>query len=425
MRNEQDFFDALKSSPNFEPRQTFVQNTKENLLQKARKMEFKNKVKRISFVSGGIAVTAFFLVWISFFGGKQVIFDTVASIFHEDNDTEIIVDPPEEPIKMSENGSIAKLFLEEKGYEIVAYEGFGDRYILTLEKLVETPYMQQWWVQPLEADEFIGRTIETEVFIVQNHPLDELEGVETLGKTKVIVFLVNENAIGGMSLPVTVEQLYGGLYSLDGKTIEELYGIDYSTWQKSWMEKYRNDSSSIDTDTLETGLLEKTETIFSYLKTVNWLNLADYVHPEKGLFFSFYASAGSPYSDEVSLSKDEVRDLTGSETFIWGYDMAEYAFEFSVNDYVEKFLLGGSQRWDGGNTRELNYDVITFNDQAFHSGGIINTIPDYFPEAKYVEYYSPPPSDELSHQWQALRFIYEQHDGDWYLIGIARDVHSP
>lgn len=419
MRDEQEFFDTLKKTTHFEPRQAFVDATKNQLIQKARKLEYKRKVKKISFVSSGITAAAFLLVWISFFGGKEFIFETAASLFQEETSEIVVEDPP--VMELSENGEQAKLFLEGKDYRMLSYEGSLESYELTKEKLVEMPYMHNWGLQPDGPDEYLGNTIETEIFIVENHPLDQLGA----NKTRVYVFLVDGEAFGGVSSPITEEVLvhfgavfFGAVYSLDGKTLEELRGIDYETWQNNWVKKY----GEVDE---ESKLLGKTERVFGLLKELQWVELAEHVHPELGLFFSFYADAGSPYSHEVGFTKAELNELVGTERYVWGYDMGDYEFEFSVNEYVEKFLLGGSQRWDGLNTREVNYEVITFNESAFHSGGIINTIPEYFPNALYVEYYSPPPSEELGHLWQALRFIYEEYGGQWYLIGIARDVHSP
>lgn len=421
MQNEHEFFDKLKSSSDFEPRKEFVQKAKNELLREARRMEVKNKVKKISVFSASIAVTTLLLVWVSLFGGKQVIIDTVASIFSEEN-TEMIEKGPEDPFELSENGKIAKRFLEEKGYDVVSYDGASDAYTLTQEKLVEIPFMQHWWVQSVIPEEFFGKTIETELFTVQSHPLDHSLGSNSLGFTGVSILIVDGIPIGGTSWPLTIEPVYTGVHSLDGKTIEELYNTDYLTWHEDWAKKYYKVHESIE---IETELLAKTETIFYHLEAFNWQELANDVHPEKGLFFSFYADAGSPFAQEVAFTKDALRELEGTETFVWGYDMGDYKFEFPINEYVTTFLINHSQRWDGENSIEINYDVVMYNDSVVDSGGIINTIPEYFPEAKYIEYYSPSPSEELWHQWQALRFIYEEFDGQWYLIGIARDVHSP
>lgn len=436
MKNEQDFFESIKNSPIYEPREQFVEVTKQKLLREARKMEQRSRFKRIFVGSTSVVATALLLIWISLLGGKQVIFDTVTSIFNEDGKNEIIIDEPNEDFELTENGVVAKQFLEEKGYHIVSYEGSGEGYELTREKLIVMPYMRDWWLQPQGPDDYIEKIVETEFFTVENHPLDELVGVEALGKTNVAVFLVDEVAIGGTSWPVTEELVFGALYSLDGLNLEELHGVDYSTWQDAWLEKYGEEGTNVDDDEpiaddttepvdTETALLAKTEAVFSYLQNLNWPELAQLVHPDKGLFFSFYADAGSPYSHEVAFTKAELSNLTGNEVYIWGYDMGGYAFEFSVDEYVSKFIVQHSMRWDGENSKPIDYSVITFNDSVVESGGIINTIAEYFPDAKYVEYYSPVPSEDLWYEWQALRFIYEEHEGEWYLIGIARDVHSP
>ena len=67
------------------------------------------------------------------------------------------------------------------------------------------------------------------------------------------------------------------------------------------------------------------------------------------------------------------------------------------------------------------YTKLSFNETSFDNASIKNTIHEYYPNAKYVEYYSPP-LDEHSQLFQAIRFVYEERDGRWYLIGIARDV---
>ncbi|QOY35092.1 hypothetical protein AWH56_020680 [Anaerobacillus isosaccharinicus] len=425
MQNEHEFIDKLKSSPDFEPRKEFVQKAKNELLREARRMEVKNKVKKISVFSASIAITTLLLVWVSVFGGKQVIIDTVASILNEEN-SEVIEKAPDQNTVLLENREIAKMFLEEKGYDVVSYDGASDAYTLTQEKLVEIPFMQQWWVQSVIPEEFFGKSIDTELFTVQGHPLDHSLGSNSLGLTGVSILIVDGTPIGGTSWPLTIEPVYTGVHSLDGKTIEELYDTDYLTWHEDWAKKYYQVTSIVDEPIeIETELLAKTEIIFSYLETFNWSELANYVHPEKGVFFSFYADAGSPFAQEVAFTKDALRELEGTETFVLGYDMGDYKFEFPINEYVTTFLINHSQRWDGKNSTESEYEVITYNDSVVDSGGIINTIPEYFPDAKYVEYYSPRPSEELWHQWQALRFIYEEYDSQWYLIGIARDVHSP
>jgi hypothetical protein len=73
---------------------------------------------------------------------------------------------------------------------------------------------------------------------------------------------------------------------------------------------------------------------------------------------------------------------------------------------------------------DVNYDTVNFNRSSVESGGVINTIGAKFPDAKYVEYYSQASVDK-EFDWQALRFVFREHEGGWLLFGIVRDVHHP
>ena len=180
-------------------------------------------------------------------------------------------------------------------------------------------------------------------------------------------------------------------------------------------------SSTIDTEKInsneeiERELLGLSEEIFSLLKESNFNKLAERVDPEEGITFAFYADFGNPdgYGGQyVTLSKKEISEAD-DQKYVWGKDEAGKEYKLSLNEYVHQMLL---QRWG---KEEVDYNTITFNEPAESFAGVINTIHKYYPDAKYVEYYSPG-KDE--HSFQSIRFIYQERDGEWYLIGIARDV---
>ncbi|QOR64793.1 hypothetical protein IM538_13095 [Cytobacillus suaedae] len=171
-------------------------------------------------------------------------------------------------------------------------------------------------------------------------------------------------------------------------------------------------------------LLHKSEKLLNNLKELNWTEFSKEVHPEKGLTFSFYADIGSPNSNEITFTKNEVEKFsTDEEIYTWGYDFSDKAYNYTANEYVTNYLLSHLL------VNPLDYTEITYNENYFVSGGIINTIHEYYPEAIFVEYHSPPPTDPSNeyaeYQWQQLRFVYEQVESEWYLFAIVRDVHSP
>ncbi|WP_232214174.1 hypothetical protein [Bacillus sp. SG-1] len=72
------------------------------------------------------------------------------------------------------------------------------------------PGDQEWRVQPVPSDKFIGKQIERITFEVQSHPLNN-----RFDKVNVTVFLYERKVIGGLSYPVP--DYDGAPYSLDGE----------------------------------------------------------------------------------------------------------------------------------------------------------------------------------------------------------------
>lgn len=132
--------------------------------------------------------------------------------------------------------STMKDFIENKGYQVISYEGLAETYELTKEKITELPYIMYWGLQSVEPAQYFGKTINVEKFLVKNHPLSE-------GEVDVYVYEVDGQPIGGTSFPHG-ERLYGGYWSLDGKTLEELQSKSFQDWQADWINKYRKRAAS-------------------------------------------------------------------------------------------------------------------------------------------------------------------------------------
>ena len=128
----------------------------------------------------------------------------------------------------------AEQYVEDQGYKIISYEGQVSKYTLDKGKLESTPHQQAWGVQMVEPDNYFGKEITIYGFTVNNHPLKNIYKVET----NVYIMLCEGNVIGGYSFPDA--KMYGGVYSLDGKTLEEVTGMTYKEWTENWKKKYGN-----------------------------------------------------------------------------------------------------------------------------------------------------------------------------------------
>ena len=192
-------------------------------------------------------------------------------------------------------------------------------------------------------------------------------------------------------------------------------------------EEQKEVASSIDIDNIhseqeiEQELLTLTTEIFKSLKDANYERLGEMVDSEYGITFAFYPDFGNPdgYGGQyITLSQKELSKNNPKE-YVWGYDESSAEYKMTVHDYIQKMLL---KRWG---KEDVDYKIITFNKQTENYAGVKNTIHEYYPDAKYVEYYSPGEEykeGETHPSFQSLRFIYQEKNNKWYLIGIARNV---
>ena len=134
---------------------------------------------------------------------------------------------------LSENGEIAKGYVESLGYEVVAFE--QEDVVRFMEQNMNLPPNKQFWsVQMIEPTNYLGKDLVRINLLVKNHPLANMYESD---KTELSIILWNKEVIGGTSFPHTKEPLIGGSYSIDGKYSEEVKG-DYEQWSENWDKEY-------------------------------------------------------------------------------------------------------------------------------------------------------------------------------------------
>jgi len=168
--------------------------------------------------------------------------------------------------------------------------------------------------------------------------------------------------------------------------------------------------------TIERELVKESAVLFSYLENSEFAKLSEKVDPIEGVTFTIFADfiktdnyGGTP----VTLTKDEIMDSLDKQ-FVWGQGDGGPPIEVTFREYVQDYLL----KREGD---KITYETITFNESAFVFAGVLNTIHKNSPNAKYVEYYAPG-EDGNERLFQSIRFVFEEREGTWYLIGLVRDV---
>ncbi|WP_053367867.1 GerMN domain-containing protein [Bacillus sp. FJAT-27245] len=203
------------------------------------------------------------------------------------------------------------------------------------------------------------------------------------------------------------------------KTIEYRFDgscAEFFGWIQQTCTTYEADDYRDIEENTKKLLLEKSEVVFNQLMTKQWEELANNINIERGLVYSPYSNVGD--SDDLHFSKEEVRRFAEDQKiYSWSWDQSEAEFKATPNDFVENLL---KKR----NNYVYEYDEITYNDS--NVGTMVNTIHDIYPNAIYVEYLDEPDRESLDwYNYQAIRFVYEEIDNEWYLIGLVRGAYNP
>ncbi|RXI98582.1 hypothetical protein DS745_19900 [Anaerobacillus alkaliphilus] len=176
--------------------------------------------------------------------------------------------------------------------------------------------------------------------------------------------------------------------------------------------------------TIRATLIPKASAALTHLEHEAWELLMRFIHPDKGLLFSPFANVDK--EQDVKFTREEVAAFaTDEKTYIFGHHFAmdNYEYEYTPKDFVKSIFI--NFEYQNLIEEKVPYQIVTFNQEYKSSGGIINNIPEAYPEGRYVEFFAPAPSDNEV-LWQALRFVFEEgEDKQWYLVAIVRDVHSP
>mgnify|MGYP006914518036 CR=1 FL=1 len=173
----------------------------------------------------------------------------------------------------------------------------------------------------------------------------------------------------------------------------------------------KSDDSIIEKNSGETKVKVETRSQIAIkaIKEKDMEKLASMVHPVKGVLFSPYSHI-DPEKHKV-FTKDQFKGLLESEkVYNWGsYDGSGNPIELTFKQYYDKFIYDH----DFANAEKVAYNEI----QSY--GNTIVNILDVYPEGKFIEYYFPGTKAHDGADWASLRLVFEEYDGEWYLVCIA------
>lgn len=169
------------------------------------------------------------------------------------------------------------------------------------------------------------------------------------------------------------------------------------------------EKSTSTTSNTPINLVDFSLDVMETIENNNINTLASYVHPSKGLRFTPY-----PYVDiqnDKVFTASEVGGLNGDNTiYTWGiYDGRGDSIDLKFSDYYSEFIYDQDF---------LNPHIIG-NNIAIGSGNMIDNLSSAYPNASFIEYHFTGFDPQFEGiDWESLTLVFEEDNGDWYIVGI-------
>jgi len=159
-------------------------------------------------------------------------------------------------------------------------------------------------------------------------------------------------------------------------------------------------------------ILVLTKEILTVIKDKDYKKLTEYIHPEDGIRFSPYAYIDTANDVTATRSTFRLNAYTNKKR-IWGsYDGGGDPIKMTFKEYFKKFVY---------DVDFLNAEKTTLNTKSSR-GSTMNNMDDIYPGCIYTEsYFSGFEEKYDGMDWRALRLVYKEYEGKYYLVGIIHD----
>lgn len=165
---------------------------------------------------------------------------------------------------------------------------------------------------------------------------------------------------------------------------------------------YKNDSA----------LLDLTNEILSAIKEKDYKKLTEYIHPKDGIRFSPYGFIDT--SNDVTATRSTFRlNAYTNKKRIWGYyDGSGDPIKMTSKEYFKRFIYDADF---------LNAEKTSLN-QCLGSGNSQNNILVIYDDLPFTESFFPGFDEQFGGMdWRALRLVYKEYEGKYYLVAIVHD----
>jgi hypothetical protein len=157
----------------------------------------------------------------------------------------------------------------------------------------------------------------------------------------------------------------------------------------------------------------RAKSVIQALKAGNIAKFSTFVHPQKGVRFSPYASVLLD-QDRVIRRNQLAQMWASAKLYQWGdYDGSGDPIRLSFRKYHRRFIFDH----DFSHAESVNY-----NPASMGHGNTPNTIQAVYPKSIAVGYHFSGFDPKVSGMdWSSLWLVFEKKGSNWYLVGIVHD----
>lgn len=160
-------------------------------------------------------------------------------------------------------------------------------------------------------------------------------------------------------------------------------------------------------------LADRAKEAVTALQGKDLTRLAALVHPEKGVRWSPYGYVRTEENGDLVSPAEKVGGLfQDGKVYTWGiFDGSGAPIEMTFTDYYQRFVYD----------RNFAAAPTVATNQIVGQGNTRVNLSEAYPSGGFVEYHFPGTQENAGHDWASLRLVFEQKDGQWYLVGVVHD----
>ncbi|MFL9833533.1 hypothetical protein [Chryseobacterium terrae] len=160
----------------------------------------------------------------------------------------------------------------------------------------------------------------------------------------------------------------------------------------------------------EVALKKMNDEILQALKVGYYDIFSNYIHPEKGVRFSMYAFVNR--NEDKHFSKIDFEKYLPTKTiFTWGSrDGSGEIYKTTIKQYLKNWAF----------RKDFTKSEYAF-DTFLGKGNSLNNLKEIYPNTHFTENYIPGSEENAEMDWNALRLVFEEFDGKYYVIAVIND----